>query len=71
MVEGGPCQGERSKRVWPDEKLTHINFESMSILKHPSLNKTRDFERGAWLPYCSQFLLFPSTSLSEAWSLLF
>ena len=44
MVEGGPCQGERSKRVWPDEKLTHINFESMSILKHPSLNKTRDFE---------------------------
>ena len=44
VYQGLKGDHERSKRVWPDEKLTHINFESMSNLKHPSLNKTRDFE---------------------------
>ena len=32
--------------MWPNEKLTHITYRSISILKHPSFNKTQDLETG-------------------------
>ena len=38
--------GEKERKVWPNEKLTHITYRSISILKHPSFNKTQDLETG-------------------------
>ena len=38
--------GGKEQKVWPNEKLTHITYRSISILKHPSFNKTQDLETG-------------------------
>ena len=38
--------GGKERKVWPNEKLTHITYRSISILKHPSFNKTQDLETG-------------------------
>ena len=43
-VEGGPMLGGKEQKLWRDEKFTDINYESMSILKHPSLTKIQDYE---------------------------
>ena len=48
----GLCQGPhhtpgaKEQKVWPNEKLTHITYRSIPILKHPSFNKTQDLETG-------------------------
>ena len=31
---GGGERGEKSERVWPDEKFIRSNYESISILKN-------------------------------------
>ena len=56
---GDPCQGERRKIVWPDEKFTHINHESISILKHPPQQDTslRNGGHGFWVPSFCYYLL--------------
>ena len=38
--------GGKEQKVWPNEKLTHITYRSIPILKHPSFNKTQDLETG-------------------------
>ena len=38
--------GGKEQKVWPNEKLTHITYRSISILKHPSFDKTQDLETG-------------------------
>ena len=44
--------GGKNKRVWPNKKFKHINYESIFILKHPSLKKTEDLEtRGTAFVY--------------------
>ena len=68
----GTTLGEREQKAvawWKaDTYQLRINiYFKTSFLKQ---DKRLDFERGAWLPYCIQFLLVPFTSLSEAWSLL-
>ena len=38
--------------MWPNKKFKHINYESIFILKHPSLKKTEDLEtRGTAFVY--------------------
>ena len=71
-LKGYPCQGEKSERVWPDEKFTPISHQSISIT--PFLKQDTRQKRGARLS-CTQFWLVPfyqylrgidSFSLSEA-----